>query len=30
MVVLLGQVFPDFHAQTNEGEISMHQYIGDS
>jgi len=24
------QIFPDFHAQTNEGDISMHQYIGDS
>ncbi len=30
MVVLLGSIFPDFPAITNEGETTMHEYIGNS
>lgn len=28
--VLLGQIFPNFNAHTNEGDINFHEYIGDS
>jgi 1-Cys peroxiredoxin 6 len=27
---LLGEVFPNFTAMTNEGEIKFHEYVGDS
>ena len=29
MSVLLGQIFPNFDANTNEGPINFHEYIGD-
>lgn len=29
-MVLLGETFPNFTANTNEGEITLHNYIGDS
>ncbi|CAF0872594.1 unnamed protein product [Brachionus calyciflorus] len=30
MSVLLGQIFPNFTALTNEGQITLHDFIGDS
>ena len=30
MTVLLGQVFPNFNALTNEGPINFHEFIGNS
>ena len=29
-MVLLGEIFPNFNAVTNEGEINFHEFIGDS
>jgi 1-Cys peroxiredoxin 6 len=29
-MILLGDIFPNFHARTNEGEIDFHDFIGDS
>ncbi|CAF88548.1 unnamed protein product, partial [Tetraodon nigroviridis] len=28
--LLLGEVFPDFRAETTTGTISFHQFLGDS
>ena len=28
-MVLLGDIFPNFHVHTNEGEIDFHDFVGD-
>ena len=30
MALQIGDTAPDFHAQTTEGEIDFHDWIGDS